>query len=172
MGRHRLSRYPKSSLIGFGAARPRRPTGIEMGRSPSIHNLYPKNGQGGIAYASLRPSHFRSRCSHAKLGRHAPAAFKPCSSAALRKGFFIPPCPIGKTKPSTNLRSSIHDLTPKTDREGFEPSVTLPPHTLSKRAHSTTLTPALGRRETRGTGMAWQPILLKKRRENWHGSGV
>ncbi len=30
------------------------------------------------------------------------------------------------------------------DREGFEPSVTLLPHTLSKRAHSTTLTPALG----------------------------
>ena len=29
------------------------------------------------------------------------------------------------------------------DREGFEPSVTLLPHTLSKRAHSTTLTPAL-----------------------------
>ncbi len=29
------------------------------------------------------------------------------------------------------------------DREGFEPSVTLLPHTLSKRAHSTTLTSAL-----------------------------
>jgi hypothetical protein len=27
-------------------------------------------------------------------------------------------------------------------REGFEPSVTLLPHTLSRRAHSTTLTPA------------------------------
>jgi len=29
------------------------------------------------------------------------------------------------------------------DREGFEPSVSLTPHTLSKRAHSTTLTSAL-----------------------------
>lgn len=28
------------------------------------------------------------------------------------------------------------------DREGFEPSVLLPVHTLSRRAHSTTLTPA------------------------------
>ena len=54
------------------------------------------------------------------------------------------------------LRSTIHDLPQKTDREGFEPSVTLPPHTLSKRAHSTTLTPALGRRETRERRMAWQ----------------
>jgi len=26
-------------------------------------------GQGGIAYASLRPSHFRSRCSRDNMGR-------------------------------------------------------------------------------------------------------
>ena len=61
-----------------------------------------------------------------------------------------------------------HDPTPAcgsgvvADREGFEPSVTLPPHTLSKRAHSTTLTPALGRRETRGGYLAWQSIFLAK----------
>ena len=44
------------------------------------------------------------------------------------------------------------------DREGFEPSVTLLPHTLSKRAHSTTLTPALGGRETRNSICGWQSL--------------
>lgn len=44
------------------------------------------------------------------------------------------------------------------DREGFEPSVTFPPHTLSKRAHSTTLTPALGGREARKRISCWQSI--------------
>ena len=43
------------------------------------------------------------------------------------------------------------------DREGFEPSVTLLPHTLSKRAHSTTLTPALGGRQARNSFSTWQP---------------
>lgn len=42
------------------------------------------------------------------------------------------------------------------DREGFEPSVTLLLHTLSKRAHSTTLTSVLGGREARGAGTAGQ----------------
>lgn len=45
-------------------------------------------------------------------------------------------------------------------REGFEPSVTFLPHTLSKRAHSTTLTPALGGREARKRIGAWQSIFL------------
>ena len=44
------------------------------------------------------------------------------------------------------------------DREGFEPSVTLLPHTLSKRAHSTTLTPALGGRDARNSIPRWQPL--------------
>ena len=44
------------------------------------------------------------------------------------------------------------------DREGFEPSVTLLPHTLSKRAHSTTLTPALGGRDARNSIRAWQSL--------------
>ncbi len=44
------------------------------------------------------------------------------------------------------------------DREGFEPSVTLLLHTLSKRAHSTTLTPALGGREARKSIRAWQSL--------------
>ncbi len=44
------------------------------------------------------------------------------------------------------------------DREGFEPSVTLLPHTLSKRAHSTTLTPALGGRDARDSAGAWQSL--------------
>ena len=47
------------------------------------------------------------------------------------------------------------------DREGFEPSVLLPAHTLSKRAHSTTLTPALGGREARKRSGAWQSIFQK-----------
>ena len=49
------------------------------------------------------------------------------------------------------------------DREGFEPSVTLLPHTLSKRAHSTTLTPALGREGGDPTEPppAWQANLSK-----------
>jgi hypothetical protein len=47
------------------------------------------------------------------------------------------------------------------DREGFEPSVTFLPHTLSKRAHSTTLTPALGGREARKRSGAWQSIFHK-----------
>ena len=49
------------------------------------------------------------------------------------------------------------------DREGFEPSVTLLPHTLSKRAHSTTLTPALGRKGAHPTEPppAWQANLSK-----------
>ena len=41
---------------------------------------------------------------------------------------------------------------------GFEPSVTLLPHTLSKRAHSTTLTPALGGRDARNSIHPWQPL--------------
>ena len=44
------------------------------------------------------------------------------------------------------------------DREGFEPSVTLLPHTLSKRAHSTTLTPALGGRDARNSLGSWQSL--------------
>jgi hypothetical protein len=44
------------------------------------------------------------------------------------------------------------------DREGFEPSVTLLPHTLSKRAHSTTLTPALGGRDARNSIRSWQSL--------------
>ena len=44
------------------------------------------------------------------------------------------------------------------DREGFEPSVTLLLHTLSKRAHSTTLTPALGGRDARNSIGTWQPL--------------
>jgi hypothetical protein len=44
------------------------------------------------------------------------------------------------------------------DREGFEPSVTLLLHTLSKRAHSTTLTPALGGRDARNWFRRWQPL--------------
>ena len=40
--------------------------------------------------------------------------------------------------------NTLRELLKLADREGFEPSVTLLPHTLSKRAHSTTLTPALG----------------------------
>ena len=44
------------------------------------------------------------------------------------------------------------------DREGFEPSVTLLLHTLSKRAHSTTLTPALGGRDARNSIRSWQPL--------------
>ncbi len=57
-----------------------------------------------------------------------------------------------------------HDPTPAcgsgvmADREGFEPSVTLLPHTLSKRAHSTTLTPALGGRDPRNPTGPWQPL--------------
>jgi hypothetical protein len=47
------------------------------------------------------------------------------------------------------------------DREGFEPSVTLLLHTLSKRAHSTTLTPALGGRDARNSPVAWQPLFEK-----------
>ena|GEM_PF-6290170 len=47
------------------------------------------------------------------------------------------------------------------DREGFEPSVTLLPHTLSKRAHSTTLTPALGGRDARNSVHCWQPLFEK-----------
>ena len=44
------------------------------------------------------------------------------------------------------------------DREGFEPSVTLLLHTLSKRAHSTTLTPALGGRDARKSVHRWQSL--------------
>jgi len=44
------------------------------------------------------------------------------------------------------------------DREGFEPSVTLLPHTLSKRAHSTTLTPALGGRDARSLVLGLQSL--------------
>ena len=44
------------------------------------------------------------------------------------------------------------------DREGFEPSVTLLLHTLSKRAHSTTLTPALGGRDARNSIRTWQSL--------------
>ena len=44
------------------------------------------------------------------------------------------------------------------DREGFEPSVSLTPHTLSKRAHSTTLTPALGGRDARKSVHRWQSL--------------
>ncbi len=47
------------------------------------------------------------------------------------------------------------------DREGFEPSVTLLPHTLSKRAHSTTLTPALGGRDARNSIHRWQSLFEK-----------
>ena len=71
----------------------------------------------------------------------------PLSNPLLRfapEGVLTPPCPNEKTNLIPDLQSSIHDLTAMADREGFEPSVTLPPHTLSKRAHSTTLTPALG----------------------------
>ncbi len=65
-----------------------------------------------------------------------------------------------------------HDPTPASgggvvaDREGFEPSVTLPPHTLSKRAHSTTLTPALGEQEPSEARMAWQSIFGQRLRRN------
>ena len=50
------------------------------------------------------------------------------------------------------------------DREGFEPSVLLLAHTLSKRAHSTTLTPALsGRARTLGAARALgNPIFSEK----------
>jgi hypothetical protein len=44
------------------------------------------------------------------------------------------------------------------DREGFEPSVRFHAHTLSKRAHSTTLTPALGGRDARNSPAAWQSL--------------
>ncbi len=47
------------------------------------------------------------------------------------------------------------------DREGFEPSVTLLLHTLSKRAHSTTLTPALGGRDARNSVHRWQSLFEK-----------
>ncbi len=47
------------------------------------------------------------------------------------------------------------------DREGFEPSVTLLLHTLSKRAHSTTLTPALGGRDARNSIHRWQSLFEK-----------
>ena len=47
------------------------------------------------------------------------------------------------------------------DREGFEPSVLLPAHTLSKRAHSTTLTPALGGRDARNSVHRWQSLFEK-----------
>ena len=45
-----------------------------------------------------------------------------------------------KQKTLSNGRTFIVKL--MADREGFEPSVLLPVHTLSRRAHSTTLTPA------------------------------
>ena len=50
------------------------------------------------------------------------------------------------------------------DREGFEPSVLLLAHTLSKRAHSTTLTPALQWKgaDPRGRLPAWQPDFLRE----------
>ncbi len=51
------------------------------------------------------------------------------------------------------------------DREGFEPSVTLLLHTLSKRAHSTTLTPALGGRDARNSVLRWQSLFEKFRNE-------
>ena len=51
------------------------------------------------------------------------------------------------------------------DREGFEPSVTLLLHTLSKRAHSTTLTPALGGRDARNSAHRWQSLFEKFRNE-------
>lgn len=47
------------------------------------------------------------------------------------------------------------------DREGFEPSVTLLPHTLSKRAHSTTLTSVLGGRDAREGEEGGQAHFLK-----------
>ncbi len=53
------------------------------------------------------------------------------------------------------------------DREGFEPSVTFLPHTLSKRAHSTTLTPALGGRDARKRMGAWQSLFC----EGFFGGG-
>ena len=55
-------------------------------------------------------------------------------------------------------RSHCGNSTKMADREGFEPSVTLLPHTLSKRAHSTTLTPALGGRDARNSIRPWQPL--------------
>ena len=111
------------------------------------------SGQGGIACAALRPSQDGSRCSQFSDRRHGRlTAFKP-----------IPPLRSGRGSLPSLKR---HDPTPASgsgvvaDREGFEPSVTLPPHTLSKRAHSTTLTPALGRPETSEGRMTWQPILF------------
>jgi len=48
------------------------------------------------------------------------------------------------------------------DREGFEPSVSLTPHTLSKRAHSTTLTPALGGRDARWLVLGLQSLFWNR----------
>jgi hypothetical protein len=77
-------------------------------------------GEGGIGYATLRASAPSLRLS------------VPLRSTNSRLGFASHP-------------SYLIGLRPMAEREGFEPSVELPPHILSRDAQSATLSPLLGK---------------------------
>ncbi len=96
---------------------------------------------GGIELASLTPNQLGSLCSPQYAADKIGFPFS--NPSPLRSEGVLGP-PFKRHHPNPASRIGV-----MADRVGFEPTVLLPAHTLSKRAHSTTLTPVLGERDAR-----------------------
>jgi integrase len=90
---------------------------------------------GSSLISSLHAGKTCPKVSRAGKGREVQSETKGTESVAFRGDL----APVVQHSPKTLLA----------DREGFEPSVSFTPHTLSRRARSTTLAPALARRRGR-----------------------